>query len=175
MTEDTRLLDFYEGRGPDHRGRTLSDIQRFSLEQLEYEHDFIQWLFPLRAASPVNPEAPTLTDRDIARFRADGELAVKVRQSFEMMAGFYGFQMSERDGSAGIRPGAQFEQRAANWVSRGNHNFLRITRILKSLTILGQEDLARAFLDCLATVFADHHATIGDRTWSFWKAALVEN
>ena len=64
MTEDTRLLDFYEGRGTDHRSRTLTEVQGFSAERLEYEHDFIQWLFPLVTASPVNPEAPTVSERD---------------------------------------------------------------------------------------------------------------
>ncbi len=175
MTEDTRLLDFYEGRGVDHCGRTLSEVQRFSLERLEQEHDFIQWLFPLRTASPVNPEAPTLSNRDIARFRSDADLALRLRRSFEVMADFYGLQVGEHHGTIAIRPGDHFTPRADNWLSPGNHNFLRITRILKSLTILGQEDLARAFLAALATVFADYRETIGERTWSFWNAAVVDD
>ena len=65
-----------------------------------------------------------------------------------------------------------FDRRAANWLTPGNHNFLRITRILKSLTILGHEDMARAFLECLSTIFDDHRGIIGDRTWDFWRAAI---
>src|SRR5436190_1156687 len=129
MTEDSRLLDFYGGNGADHRGRVLSDIQRFSLDRLEHEHDFIQWLFPLRTASPVNPEAPTLTDRDIARFRSDPNLAVRLRRSFAVMADFYGFQIRERDGAIAIHPGDQFERRAESWLNTGNHNFRRVVRI----------------------------------------------
>jgi len=175
VTEDTRLLDFYEGRGTDHRGRTLSDVQGFSAERLEYEHDFIQWLFPLRTPSPVNPEAPTLTDGDIARFRGDADLGASLRRSFAVMANFYGFEIANHDGRIVLASTEQFDQRAQNWLRPGNHNFLRITRILKSLTILGQEELASAFLESLTTVFTHHRDTIGQRTWSFWQAALTDD
>jgi hypothetical protein len=174
MKEDTRLLDFYEGCGADHRGRTLSDVHRFSLDMLEHEHDFIQWLFPLRTASPVNPEAPTLNDRDIARFSSEERLRSRLRRSFELMLGFYGLQMRELDGLVTVGRADTFEVRAENWLTPGNHNFLRITRILRSVTILGQEELARAFLECLATIFDEHRDIIGDRTWRFWTAALAD-
>ena len=174
MKEDTRLLDFYEERGADHRGRMLSDIHRFPVGMLEHEHDFIQWLFPLRTASPVNPNAPTVTERDIARFRSDDALRAALQRSFELMADFYGLRMSASDGVITVRRGETFDQRAENWLTPGNHNFLRITRILRSLTILGQEDLASAFLECLTTVFADYGGIIGARTWRFWNAALTD-
>ncbi|MDO8630409.1 MAG: opioid growth factor receptor-related protein [Phycisphaerales bacterium] len=174
MKEDTRLLDFYEGRGEDHRGRTLSDVHRFPVELLEHEHDYIQWLFPLRSPSPVNPEAPTLSEQDITRFRSDDTLKARLRQSLELMLDFYGLRMSERDGVAVVGRANTFALRAENWLTPGNHNFLRITRILKSLTILGQGSLARAFLECLATIFDDHRGIIGDRTWRFWSAAVAD-
>src|SRR3954462_11280759 len=136
MKEDTRLLDFYEGNGADHRGRTLADVHRFPPGMLEREHDFIQWLFPLVAASPVNPEAPVLSERDIARFRSSDALKMRLRQSFELMLDFYGFAVQERDGTLAVQRTAKFNSRADNWLTPGNHNFLRITRILKSATIL---------------------------------------
>lgn len=171
MKEDTRLLDFYEGGGGDHRGRTLSDVHRFSVELLEYEHDFIQWLFPLRTPSPVNPEAPALSEQDIAQFRSNDALRIQVRQSFELMLDFYGLVMKEHDGNLTVQRSDTFNLRADNWLTPGNHNFLRITRILKSLTVLGQEDRARAFLECLSAIFDDYREVIGDRTWRFWVDA----
>jgi hypothetical protein len=171
MTETTRLVDFYDGKAPDHRGRMLADIQRFSLQSLETEHDFIQWLFPLRTPSPVNPDAPTVSDRDAERFRASAELAQRLRQSFEKMLDFYGFVLVEREHEARVVRSALFQQRAANWLHPGNHNFLRITRILASLSILGQGALALAFLDALKTVYEEYADLIGERTWTFWKSA----
>ena len=88
MKEDTRLLDFYEGRGADHRGRMLPDVLRFTFDTLEREHDFIQWLFPLLTPSPVNPDAPTLSEREVAQFRSSDALQLRLRQSFELMLGF---------------------------------------------------------------------------------------
>ncbi len=173
MKEDTRLLDFYGERGTDHRGRTLSKVQRFPLDMLEYEHDYIQWLFPLRTPSPVSSQAPTVTAHDMAQFRSSDVMKHRLRRSFETMLDFYGLVMHERDGTVTVQRGANFNERAENWLTPGNHNFLRITRILTSLTILGHRDLARAFLECLATVFADYRAVIGERTWRFWSTALT--
>ena len=42
-----RIIGFYSGTEPDHRGRYLHEIQRWSDDQLEKVHDYIQWLFPL--------------------------------------------------------------------------------------------------------------------------------
>ena len=174
MKEDTRLLDFYAGRSGDHRGRTLSAVHRFSVEMLEYEHDFIQWLFPLRTPSPVNPEAPTLSEQDVALFQSDDDLRIRLRQSFELMLDFYGLVVTQREGNLTVQRADTFGLRAENWLTPGNHNFLRITRILKSLTILGQQDLARAFLECLSLIFDDYRGIIGDRTWRFWTATLTD-
>ena len=92
------LVNFYQGHGRDHRGRALSEIHAFSVDRLEHEHDFIQWLFPLRDPSPVNPGAPVLTDDDVAEFRADVALRDRLRASFAVMACFYGFAIEAGDG-----------------------------------------------------------------------------
>jgi hypothetical protein len=173
MTEDSRLLDFYERAGTDHRGRRLADIQAFSAAELESEHDFIQWLFPLRTASPVNPDAPTVADRDVERFHASAELAARLRRSFEVMLDFYGMALTWRDGEPRIERTGRFRERAENWLRPGNHNFLRITRILTSMTILGQGRLARALLESLRSVYEEHAGVIGERTWAFWKSATT--
>lgn len=173
MKEDTRLLDFYEERGTDHRGRTLSEVQRFTLDMLECEHDYIQWLFPLRTPSPVNSQAPTVTAHDIAQFRSSDVLRRRLRRSFETMLDFYGLAVTQHEGLVTVQRADTFALRAENWLTPGNHNFLRITRILTSLTILGQEDFARAYLECLRVIFADYRGIIGDRTWRFWTSAIT--
>jgi len=43
-----------------------------------------------------------------------------------------------------------FAERAKNWVTPGNHNHLRITRVLKSLRLLGLEPETAGFFECLA-------------------------
>src|SRR5947208_7865434 len=129
--EMSAILRFYEGRAPDDRGRYLAEIQQWPDERLESVHDFIQWMFPLRERSGANPGAPTLDQKTIDEFRARPELQDNLRASFCRMLRFYGLGLEED-----VRRGANFEERAGNWLSPWNHNHLRITRILKSLRIL---------------------------------------
>jgi hypothetical protein len=83
------------------------------------------------------------------------------------MLDFYGFA---RDGGR-IVQSASFAARSANWLTRGNHNFLRLTRILKALTLLGLEERAAQLLECLEDVYTVNQSVIGQRTISFWRQA----
>lgn len=62
----SQLTDFLEGKAPDHKGRLLSDLWQLDHFNLEYLHDYIQWLFPMDSVSRSNKHAPvlTLTDRE---------------------------------------------------------------------------------------------------------------
>ena len=55
------VVSSIEVEGRDHRGRLLSHILGFSLDELEFHHDYIQWLFPLPEPSGANPSAPLLS------------------------------------------------------------------------------------------------------------------
>jgi hypothetical protein len=89
------LVSFYAGKTRDSEGRWLSDILNWTDERLEYEHDFIQWLFPLPEFSMVNPDAP-LINRDVfAAFHTSPELIARLKRSFIRMLGFYGFQLTD--------------------------------------------------------------------------------
>ena len=162
------LLGFYGGTGSDDRGRRLEDIWRFSHAELEAIHDYIQWLFPLAEKSAFNPGAPVLDDATIARFKSDATLQRNIERSLDVMLDFYGFA---RDGDR-IVQAPSFGERAANWLTPGNHNFLRLTRILKSLTLLGIEQRAHQLLDRLEEVYASHESAIGKRTINFWRQAV---
>ncbi len=144
----SRLVEFYSGRAPDHAGRFVAQIQQWPDERLEAVHDFIQWLFPLAEPSPVNPLAPVLDRETIEAFAAQPELRQNLRLSFLRMLRFYGLEMQSGP-PLRIQPAANFDERAANWLHPGNHNHLRITRILKSLALLGLKEESGAFLECL--------------------------
>jgi hypothetical protein len=164
------LADFYAGRDTDARGRTIDDIWAMSLDELEYTHDFIQWLFPLRERSAVESETPTLTDATIAAFQTP-LMRERLVRSAETMAAFYGFQMRRDANVWRLAPAPNAVERQRVWLSRGNHNFLRLTRIMKSLATLGLGDLSAAWLDALREVYAEHRDVIGSRTWQFWESA----
>lgn len=78
--------------------------------------------------------------------------------------------LDELDGArAGIGPNAV--QRQAVWLTRGNHNFLRLTRIMKSLATLSLPDLAAGWLEALRGIYSANPNVIGADTWRYWQAA----
>jgi hypothetical protein len=170
--QDSVLVAFYRGDGRDHRGRTLSDIHEFDFHELEYHHDYIQWLFPLPEPSGANASAPLLSNDDIAVFNSDESLRKALLQSFEQMLQFYGFELTNRDPHVAVVRDATFVQRSNVWLTGGNHNFLRISRILRSLSLLGCHAHAMAFLKCLEGIYAKEASTIGDTTMGYWRRAV---
>ncbi|KAB0350270.1 hypothetical protein FD754_015127 [Muntiacus muntjak] len=117
-------------------------------ELLEDNHSYIQWLFPLREPG-VNWHAKPLTLREIEAFKKSEEVRERLVQAYELMLGFFGIQLEDRDTGRVCRAhNYQKRFQNLNWHS---HNNLRITRILKSLGELGlahyQAPLARFFLE----------------------------
>jgi len=141
----SRILDFYRLEMPDSEGRMLEQYWRWDQERVEQTHDFIQWMFPLEEQSAFNPDAPLLTKDDEAAFRREPQLRSSLRRSLGFFLNFLGLAIAP-DGR--VSPNENFHQRIALW-RRPNHNWLRITRMLKSLRLLGCEDEARAVWKCL--------------------------
>ena len=166
------IVDFYLGQAPDSEGRFLRDIRRWGFDRLESVHDYIQWLFPLRVPSQFNPHAPLLDAPTIRRFLDDESLRRELRASFEQMLAFYGFVLREDNGRPAVETGPDWDTRRRRWLHAGNHNLLRITRILLCLGTLGLPDHARAFLAALETVCAGDPGVVGDRTLGFWRTAI---
>jgi hypothetical protein len=163
---DSRLLDFYRG-GRDDKGRTLEEILAWPDEELEAVHNFIQWLFPLPERSGANPDAPVLDAATISAFRASSELQDRLRQSFLRMLRFYGLVFE----TGAVRPAANFSTRSLNWLNPGNHNHLRLTRILRSLRLLGLESESEALFRALSGIYRAQPESITQRTYQFWESA----
>jgi hypothetical protein len=172
---ESKLVAFYRSDGRDHRGRLLSDIHEFDLHELEFNHDYIQWLFPLPEPSSASASAPVLSNEDIGRFQSDESLRKRLLQSFEVMLSFLGLELADAGDARAIRVrrAHNFEERHPMWLHSGNHNFLRISRILRSLTLLGCSRYATAFLECLEGIYAEWPNAIGDTTIGYWRRAVT--
>ena len=175
MVTPSRVIAFYSGTEPDHRGRYLHEIQEWPDDQLEAVHDYIQWLFPLPEPSGFNAAAPILTHESIRDFLARPDLQENLRVSFLRMMNFYGFEVLSID-PIKIARASNFAAKATGWLSPGNHNHLRITRILRCLTVVGLEVEAKAFLKCLAEIYEDQRnkplPAISDETMQYWIEAV---
>jgi hypothetical protein len=147
-----RIVAFYEGSGADDRGRSLEDVLRFEDGALEYTHDFIQWLFPLRERSGANPSAPVLDDAAVAAFHARPELRSALRRAYGRMLAFYKADLT--------------------WLTPGNHNHLRLTRMLVSLRTLGLDFEARELYEWI-TGLAGRHGGVTETTLRYWYDAMT--
>jgi len=173
--DENKLVGFYSGVISDNHGRRLADIQAWGFDELEHTHDYIQWLFPLRKHSPVNPSAPMLNAEVIAAFRSRQDLREAFVRSLETMLRFYGFKLEGLGDEPEVRCSDQFEARASTWMTPGNHNHLRITRILACVRAIGFRRHAEALFRALQEVYwgeaqAKSHA-ISQESFSFWKNA----
>ena len=167
------ILAFYIGQTPNADGRMIKEIWSWDYENLEEIHNYIQWLFPLVEKSRFNPYAPTLNDEIIQAFRTNENLKNHLIKSLKVMLKFYGLQCNNRgNDEIEITKSDEYAQRKAEWLNRFNHNYLRITRILTILTLLGLKPYAQAFLKCLDDIYKEEAKHIGNDTYTYWKNAL---
>ena len=145
------LLEFLEGKSTDNFERMIHDVWNFNDQQIERMHNFIQWLFPLAVPSASVPGAPVLTKDDIVAIRASDTAQDNICKSAE----WYG----------------SFLERNDFWKKPHDHNHLRITRVIRSLRLLVDEDEADAFRIEIYSLLGDSLSLIPKKTRQFWDEA----
>lgn len=145
------ITAFLEGEGPDARGRTLFDVLAMDNAALERNHDFIQWLFPLREPSRAVPDAPVLTDADVEAIRESGMAQYALAAATDRMDAFY--------------------RATHDWLMPNDHNHLRITRIIRSLRLLVGDEQADAFRAAILSRVEATRAPVSARSRGYWMTA----
>jgi len=146
----SKITDFLIGLGTDDKGRALDEILYWSDAKLEYSHDIIQWLFPLEERSQHNYDAPFLTVMDVAIIQSTPEIKANILRAYERFVKFYD---------------------NPQWLTPGNHNYLRLTRILKCLGIAGLDKEKAILKKVLNALYIQHGKVIGETTKKYWDAA----
>ena len=168
------VIKFYLGKGTDHAGRSVDQILMMSAGELESTHDYIQWLFPLSSASSASVDAPILDASAIAEFRGSEKLRSNLIRSLRVMLAFYGLELDDADEEdVWITEAPTFNNRSRVWLSRGNHNYLRMTRIMKSLALLGCRAHALGLKRFLLGLYRKAGGKIGSDTLKFWSDAVT--
>jgi Opioid growth factor receptor (OGFr) conserved region len=162
------IVELYRG-GRDALGRSLEDMWEYDHVALEEHHDFIQFLFPSDQPSMFQ-DAPLVTADTRKAFAGDAGMRANLGRSLDVMLNFYGLRFDHTSGR--VERGDNFAERARNWLASPNHNFLRVTRILRSLTLLGLPDRAAALLACLEDLYREYGGVIGDSV-RYWRGALM--
>ncbi|MEG5171241.1 opioid growth factor receptor-related protein [Microcoleus sp. B3-D7] len=172
-TKQNKILAFYLGQQPDSQGRAIEDMWSWDYQKLESVHNYIQWLFPLREKSRFNSSAPTLNDEVIQAFRTTEELRSRLVKSLKVMLAFYGLECREGENAEiVIAKSEEYLSRKREWIEPFNHNYLRLTRILTSLTNLGLKNYALALFRCLDEIYNENKEIIGLKTYTYWKNAV---
>ena len=123
--------------------------------------------------SQVSTIRSLLSKADIAEFNADPDLRRRLDESFNLMLAFYGLALDPLVDPPEVRTSGHFEARKPVWIGLHNHNYLRLTRILRSLTLLGLRTRASALLQCLERIYDIYGAAIGPTTMEYWRDAIV--
>ena len=110
-----------------------------------------------------------LTAADIAEFRTDPTLGANLLRSLEVFLAFLGLRFE----GGKVAEAPDFAGRPQVWRSP-NHNWLRITRVLTSLRLLGHEDASRAFFDFLKDYRDGGRSGITADSFRYWEKAAIE-
>lgn len=164
------IVDFLSGQRPDWEGRWLAEIRTWDAEQLEDDHQYIQWLFPLATESEA-VFAPILREYELTLIHANTILQGELIASLQQMLCFYGFTLVETESGIAVQLTNRLADRQQVWMTPGNHNYRRISRILGSLVLFGLKSHATAFLEALEVVYqqtAGKAAIEASAMW-FWR------
>jgi hypothetical protein len=142
------FLAFYRNEEKGKNGFLIDDILNFKESEVEGHHNFIQFLFPTYQRSNYCSYAPLLNAEIVQAFLTDSSLRAKQQEALALMVDHYGLKLDLHTGKVSINP-STFAAKQHNFFINGSHNLLRITRILSSLTSLGQPELAVEFYNCL--------------------------
>lgn len=140
------LIKFYNNslKANNKHGYYIKDIiEKWDDYKLENEHDFIQWLFPDEGGGS-NSNVPELTQEDIEIFKTNNDIRYLVIKATQRMLLFYGYIISFDFQLTQIYP----LNRRQNGLTIGlfsEHNYKRITRIMKFLSVINMEFLSAIF------------------------------
>uniref|UniRef100_A0A7S4QTN3 Opioid growth factor receptor (OGFr) conserved domain-containing protein n=1 Tax=Alexandrium monilatum TaxID=311494 RepID=A0A7S4QTN3_9DINO len=171
------LLPFFRGVGTDSQGRRLAEIRAFSFEEMERVHDYVQWMFPTDEPSMFNLRAPLLTPELQRAFAGDEALRRELRLNFVRFCQFLGLEVQGGEGEVRVAVGPHFQERVPDcWSSMfgGNHNWLRISRVLQCLGLCSLPAEQRALMACLEEVLDAGRARCGSAIahWR-WRAGTA--
>jgi hypothetical protein len=149
----------------------FNEILLQSDDWLEKRHDYIQWLFPLREPGVVPSPLFTPTTEEI--FRLNRDLQINMLRALHRMMSFYGLYLvvHPQFQTLFIVKSGQFQERSNVWISPGNHNYRRLTRILKSLILVGLSHYALVLKKYLVNM-----TEVKDvKAKEFWNKAMTEH
>jgi len=145
------IVNFLEGIGTDSRNRHIDEILDEDNRFWEHTHDFIQWLFPLTEESRAVRHSPVLTAEEVELIRS----SERAKEGLKAAAARY----------------QSFLLKTSPWKNPFNHNHLRITRVIKCLRLLMDDETANEFKYWVASQLGDRIDSINTESKRHWRLA----
>lgn len=161
---NTSIILFMSGKGRCVFGRTIQDIWHWSDEKLESTHNYIQWLFPIDTKSKAIPNAPVLTQDEIEILKSPCAARANILVSFNVFLSFLGLVIKDDH----VVKAHNFDERSKIWLLDNNHNYLKISRVLRCLTLTGYYKEADALLNLLYKLHLEYGNPIDDENIEHW-------
>ena len=172
---------FLVGTGCDNYGRYYNQIISYDDKELEKDHTFIQWVFPTENPSMFHPEVPVVSKEQAAKLTNITVVKENLHRMFVRMLLFYGIRLisnveleeTKDDNVVMITQGRRtswvFEkERIEQWVQEGNHNLLRISRILESLRLFERKPEHTLMCDVIKAIAAYKPEVKDWSCWAYW-------
>lgn len=158
-----KLIEFWKNNPVEGLDFTRFEVQTYLARQdhkwLEGCHGYIQWIFPTDQVSKFNPDAPIIDKEFMKHWLNSDNFAnrVNLHVAFE----YY------------------YEHLASTvhkWLNPQDHNFLRITRIIRCMNLLELRENAKKLYEWMCELYSDpkYASIIGETTFKFWTDAYNE-
>ena len=139
------------------------EIVRFTDDEIERYHDFIQWIFPTSQPSRFNGEAPTIDEHFVSMFHGNQCVLQNYCKSCRRYLHYMDFDCNG-DGNIRVYHGDRPFYRLPY------HNFLRMTRMLQSLRETGHPQCsANLFAQMIDILHSTPNHHIDDTTIAYWQ------
>lgn len=162
------IASFMLGEKADSLGRHIEQFLAYNHFWLEHDHKYIQVLFPIDQGTKFNRHAPLVTAADRALFSSDPRLPAAHLNVLDLMLPFWGLT---RDGEQ-IKSDLPFSANNHVWLRHQDHNQLRITRAIRSLALLGNQNIALNLAQFVVEHSQDFDA-VSETTRQYWQQAPV--
>lgn len=164
----TTISRFLSGESPDSFCRNIEQFYGYSHFWLEHDHKYIQVLFPIDEGTQFNRHAPLVSAADRALFANSETLRQHHLRALDFILGFWG--LARR----GVQIYSPTPPNPAShpWLKRQNHNQLRMTRVIRSLSLLGNQQIAENLAQFVIET-AKQFDSVSEQTQHYWRSALT--
>ncbi|KAL1801044.1 hypothetical protein ACET3X_001386 [Alternaria dauci] len=119
----------------------------------------------------TNPSPDRPVDADVSVWKGK-DRAPRADESFSSISSSYTNVSTSTPLPYHIVRTPDSRKKFAKWAVRFDHNHLRITRILRSLRVLGLEKEYKAFFAALERAYDDPMTSISEQSMGFWRSAI---